>query len=114
MEQSRRTTLLVDGIVSVGEKDDLFSNNPMLAEQIVSQTGQLVFDVTAFTAGYTHKVALLPKVRTESAGRRLSHEIRQRSAQGGEIGQSDAHGRFPIIDFWTIIARQATGAAVRV
>ncbi len=46
------------------ERDELFDNNPSLAEQLTSHTGQYAFNVHAFTAGYTRDIDLFRNAQT--------------------------------------------------
>ncbi len=46
------------------QRDELFDNNPFIAEQLIRQTGQYAFNVNAFTAGYTRDIDLFRNVQT--------------------------------------------------
>jgi len=46
------------------QRDELFDNNPDLAEQVAQLTGQYAFNLSAFTGGYTRDVPLFRNVQT--------------------------------------------------
>jgi hypothetical protein len=77
IEESRRTNaLLAETVVPLGrrnfltgrfewsQRDELFDNNVDAARRISLQTGRDVFNVSAFTAGYTRDFALLRNIQT--------------------------------------------------
>lgn len=54
----------ITGRYEWGQRDELFADNPSLGEQVVRSTGRDVFDVNAFTAGYTRDVPLFRDAQT--------------------------------------------------
>jgi hypothetical protein len=54
----------VTGRFEWSERDELFDNNPDLAEQLTHLTGQYSFNVSAVTGGYTRDVPLFRNVQT--------------------------------------------------
>jgi hypothetical protein len=54
----------ITGRFEWSQRDELFAYNPQLADEIARATGQHVFNVTAFTAGYTRDVPIFRAVQT--------------------------------------------------
>src|SRR4051794_4032081 len=54
----------ITGRYEWSQRDELFANNPRLAAQITRETGEPVFQVNAFTVGYTRDVNLFRNVQT--------------------------------------------------
>lgn len=46
------------------QRDELFANDPALAEQLFAQTGSRWFDVNAYTVGYTRDIGIFWNVET--------------------------------------------------
>jgi hypothetical protein len=46
------------------QRDELFANNPDIAERLTESTGRHAFNVSAFTGGYTRDVAFFRNVET--------------------------------------------------
>ena len=59
----RRNNFLT-GRYEWSQRDELFANNPQLAAQVSRETGTPVFQVNAFTVGYTRDVNLFRNVQT--------------------------------------------------
>jgi hypothetical protein len=58
----------VSGRYEWSQRDELFANNPALAEQLARQTGSPFFNVNAYTVGYTRDIGMFHDVETGIGG----------------------------------------------
>jgi hypothetical protein len=54
----------VTGRYEWSQRDELFANDPALAEKLLQQTGSRLFDINAYTIGYTRDIGIFWNVET--------------------------------------------------
>ena len=54
----------VSGRYEWSQRDELFANDPALAQQLFEQTGSHWFDISAYTIGYTRDIGIFHDVET--------------------------------------------------
>jgi hypothetical protein len=54
----------ISGRYEWSQRDELFANDPALAQQLFEQTGSPWFDINAYTIGYTRDIGVFHNVET--------------------------------------------------
>jgi hypothetical protein len=57
------------------QRDELFSNDPALAEQLAAQTGSPFFAVNAYTIGYTRDIGTFSGMQTGVGANLMAYAV---------------------------------------